>query len=97
MEAYYEHYAENCRGHYWEEEKTIPYMVLFPSNEAMQRFIEKLKTRGYSCVSNNTGYRALLVNTTLKRCGVITKACKHSCVNDRNYTEEDFEKEVLQS
>lgn len=91
MEVYYEHYAENSRGHYWEEEKSIPYMVLFPSNEAMQRFIEKLTAQGYCCVSNNTGYRALLVNTTLKRCGVITRACKHSCVNDRNYTQEEFE------
>ena len=96
MEVYYEHYAENCRGWYWEaEEKSIPYMVLFPSNDEMQQFISKLKTQGYSCVSNNSSYRALLVNTALKRCAVITKACKHSCVGDRNYTPEEFEQEVL--
>ena len=96
MEVYYEHYADNCRDRYWEmEEKSIPYMVLFPSNEEMQSFILELKQQGYRCVSNNTDYRALLVNTTLRRCAVITKACKHSCISDRNYTPEEFEREVL--
>ena len=96
MEVYYEHYSENCRGRYWEaEEKSIPYMVLFPSNDEMQQFISKLRTLGFSCVSNNSSYRALLVNVALKRCAVITKACKHSCVGDRNYTPEEFEREIL--
>ncbi len=96
MEVYYEHYADNCRDKYWEmEEKSIPYLVLFPSNEEMQSFIIELKKQGYRCVSNNTDYKALLVNTTLQRCAVITKACKHSCIDDRNYTPEEFEREVL--
>lgn len=96
MEVYYEHYKENCRDRYWEaEEKSIPYMVLFPTNDAMQQFISQLREQGYSCVSNNSSYRALLVNTHLKRCAVITKACKHSCVGDRNYTPEEFEQEIL--
>ena len=96
MEVYYEHYADNCRDRYWEmEEKSIPYMVLFPSNEEMQSFILGLKKQGYRCVSNNSDYRALLVNTSLRRCAVITKACKHSCIDDRNYTPKEFEREVL--
>ena len=96
MEVYYEHYAENCCDRYWEkEEKSIPYMVLFPSNEEMQEFILKLKNQGYRCVSNNSDHRALLVNTNLQRCAVITKACKHSCIDGRDYTPEEFEQEIL--
>ena len=25
QEVYYEHYVENCRERYWEEEKQLPY------------------------------------------------------------------------
>lgn len=97
MEVYYEHYAENCCDSYWEKEtKSIPYMVLFPSNKEVQAFILKLKNQGYRCVSNNYSYHALLVNTNLRRCAVITRACKYSCIDDRNYSPEDFEREVLQ-
>lgn len=97
MEVYYEHYYENCNDSYWEmEEKSIPYMVLFPTVEDMQSFIGELKQDGIRCVSGNTCYRALLVNLELKRCAVIRRACKHHCVGDRNYTPEEFRKEVYE-
>lgn len=28
FEVYYKNYAKNCRGKYWEEEKSLPYIVL---------------------------------------------------------------------
>ena len=97
MEVYYDHYAENWCDRYWEkEDESIPYLVLFSSNEEMQEFILKLEKQGYRCVSNNSVYLALLVNTDLRRCAVVTKACKQSCIDNRNYTLEEFEREVLQ-
>ena len=97
LEIYYEHYAENYNDRYWEmEEKSIPYIILFPKRSEMQLYIMKLKRLGYRCVSNNFTYRALLVNTELKRCAVIVKACKFCCVDDRNFTPEEFENEVFQ-
>lgn len=95
MEVYYEHYYENCNDRYWEmEEKSVPYMVLFPSVDEMHSFINELRQDGFRCVSANHSYRALLVNLELKRCGVIRRACKHSCVGDRNYTPEEYIEEV---
>lgn len=28
FEVYYKNYAKNCKGKYWEEEKSLPYIVL---------------------------------------------------------------------
>ena len=44
MEVYYRHYRENCREKYWEmEEKSMPYMILFPSVTEMHDFMEVLQ------------------------------------------------------
>lgn len=95
MEVYYKHYYENCNDKYWGmEEKSIPYMVLFPTIDEMHEFINELKQDDIQCVASNHSYKALLVNLELKRCGVIHSACKHSCINDRNYTPEEFIEEV---
>lgn len=95
MEVYYEHYAKNCNGHYWgAEEKQIPYMVLIKDRDKREAFHDFLKNEGFSCVSWNRDYPGVLVNMRLRRFALITKACKHSCVNDRNYTEEEFLSEV---
>lgn len=97
MEVYYEHYAENCRGRYWElEEKSIPYMVLFPTVEEMHCFMKDLQRDGLRCVGGNSDYRGLLVNLELKRFAVIKRACKHECVDDRNYTPAEFIAEVYE-
>ena len=95
MEVYYEHYAENCKEQYWEmEKKSLPYMVLFPSVEAMWQFMQTLEGDGLRCVSANRDYKGLLVNLELMRYGVIHRACKHACVDDRNFAPEEFRSEI---
>lgn len=97
LEVYYEHYYENCNDKYWEmEEKSTPYMVLFPTVDEMLSFIDEIRQDGIRCVCKNTSYRALLVNLELKRCAVIMRACKHSCVDDRNFTPEEFRTEIYE-
>lgn len=94
MEMYYKYYRENSGSKYWLEEKSIPYMVLFSSVDDMHDFMRILKADGLQCVSSNRCYRALLVNLELMRFGVIFRACKHSCVDNRNYTPEEFVEEI---
>lgn len=90
LELYYEHYEENCKGAYWEEEKYIPYMVLIYDKELQEKFKVELINLGFSCVTWNYTYPGILVNLELKRFGKITKPCKHSCFDDYNYTYEEF-------
>lgn len=95
LEVYYEHYAENCNGAYWEEDKQIPYMVLIKDRELIERFKEELIELGFRCVSWNDSYPSVLVNIKLKRFGMITRACYHECVDKRNYSYDEFYNEVL--
>lgn len=96
MEVYYEHYRENCQDKYWElDTRILPYMVLIRDAVQRNEFKDFLLLRGFSCVSWNTDYPGILVNMELHRFGMITRACKHSCVNDRNYTPEEFMDEVF--
>ena len=98
MEIYYEHYAENCRDRYWELEKlSVPYMVLFPTVYEMHCFMDVLRRDGLRCVESNYEYRTLLVNLELKRFAVIRQPCKYKCVNDHNYTPEEFISEVYKT
>lgn len=95
MELYYEHYAQNCKDRYWEmEEKSLPYMIGFPSVPEMFEFIEELKKDGLVSVGTNRSYRHLLVNLELKRYGVIYRACGHSRIGNRDYTVEEFKEEI---
>lgn len=97
MEVYYRNYGESCTEKSGEmEEKSIPYMVLFPSAKEMHDFMEMLKTDGLQCVASNDTYKGLLVNLELKRYGVIHRACKFTCVENRDYTPEEFKKEVYE-
>lgn len=97
MEVYYRHYRENCREKYWEmEEKSMPYMILFPSVTEMHDFMEVLQKDGLHCVASNHSCCGLLVNLDLKRYGVIHRACQFSCVEKRSYTPEEFRKEVYE-
>lgn len=96
MEVYYEHYRENCKARYWElETKSIPYMVLIRDVRERNEFKDFLKSRGFLCVAWNNDYPGVLVNMELRRFGLIERACKHSCVDDRNYTLEEFMDEVF--
>ena len=95
MEVYYEHYREKCREAYWEDKKYIPYAVKIPDRSLREAFVAELSQMGFSCVNGINDYPVILVNTDLRRWASITKACKHSCVGDRLYTETEFRDEVL--
>ena len=96
MEVYYEHYSENCRDRYWEiEDKSIPYMVIIRDKEDREAFKSSLQELGLQCVAWNGDYPGVLVNMKLMRFGMIEKACKHSCVDDRNFSRFEFTQEIL--
>lgn len=97
LEVYYRNYGESCTEKSGEmEEKSIPYMVLFPSAKEMHDFMEMLKKDGLQCVASNDTYKGLLVNLDLKRYGVIHRACKFACVGNRDYKPEEFKREVYE-
>lgn len=97
MEVYYRHYRENCQEKYWEmEEKSMPYMILFPSVSKMHDFMLELQRNGLQYVASNHSYRGLLVNLDLKRYGVIHRACKFGSLGNRDYTPDEFRKEVFE-
>ena len=91
MEVYYEHYY---RENYWEQKKYIPYMVLIKDKELREMFKDYLETNDFQCVSWNDSYLGVLVNVELRRFGLINRPCKHSCVNDYNYSIDEFLMEV---
>ncbi len=91
MEVYYEHYY---REQYWEQKKYTPYMVLIKDKELREMFREYLESKGFQKVSWNDSYLGVLVNVELRRFGLINRACKHSCVNDHNYSIGEFFLEV---
>lgn len=88
-------YYENPTGSYWERKKYTPYMVLIRDFEEREAFRELLEERGFKLVTWNRYYPGVLVNMELKRFGLIYRPCKHSCVDDRNYTVKEFLIEVL--
>ena len=86
LEVYYRNYGESCTEKSGEmEEKSIPYMVLFPLAKEMHDFMKVLQKDGLQCVASNDTYKGLLVNLDLKPYGVIHRACKFACVGNRNY------------
>lgn len=96
MDVYYEFYSESCgndavsRG-----PKTTPYMVLIRDHKTRESFRTFLKGKGFRCVDWNPDYPGVLVNMELRRFGLIYRACKHSCVDDRNYTLDEFMQEIF--
>ena len=96
MEVYYENYAANAQGLYWEEQKSLPYMVLVREKPKREHLKQILKSKGFRCVAWNDDYPGILVNTNLKRFGMIHAACKHACINDRNYSFDEFIDEILE-
>lgn len=77
FEVYYKNYAKNCKGKYWEEEKSLPYIVLERDVKKRNSFYGYLASRGFKCVSWNYSYPAILVNPKLMRFGMINKAAKY--------------------
>ena len=95
LEVYYKNYAKNCKGKYWEEERSLPYIVLERDLKKRNAFYGYLTSRAFKCVSWNYSYPAILVNTKLMRFGMITKAAKHPSIDDRLYTIHEFKEEIL--
>lgn len=92
LEVYYEHYA-NGKGD--DGRRVLPYMVNCLNDGEAKRLFDLLKSSGYQCVAWNVGFH-VLVNTEFRRFGMIHYPCKHSCVDDRIYTLEEFLRMFLQ-
>ena len=83
QEVYYEHYKEFEQGNaFGPGRKTLPYMVVFPTNAAMQEFMRVLEEDGFTCLDPSsfaiTHNNALLANLKLKRFFVVEKAARHA-------------------
>lgn len=90
LELYYEHYAENCNGKYWEEAESLPH-GFFIREETLRREMDAaLDREGFQCVCGENGYPLVLVNFTLKRYGRIPKAAGTATINDVDYTYDQF-------
>lgn len=95
MELYYEHYKENCKGCYWEEEKTLPYSILIQEREKREELEKVLLDNGFECVVYENGYPLMYVNLTLKRFGRNEKACGSSTINHAPMSLDQFKTEIL--
>ena len=94
LEVYYKNYKKNANGAYWEEPKSLPYGVISKDPEIRESFYKFLKSEGFKCVTWNDSYPLILVNLEFKRFGLIYRAAKHSCVDSRIYTIQEFLDEV---
>lgn len=65
-------------------------MVLIKDRELREMFKNYLEAKGFKCVSWNDSYLGVLVNVELRRFGLINRPCKHSCVNDHDYSIDEF-------
>ena len=93
QEVYYEHYVENCRDRYWEEEKQLPYSVKCKSVQEKEQMEKLLKYDGFQCVCS-TDCMALLINLQLKKYCSYPKAATMSCINHRSFSVENFLVEI---
>lgn len=74
---------------------SVPYMVIIQDKTKRNDFKQQLINLGYNCEDWNESYPGVLVNVDLKNFALISKACKHKCVDNRNYTKEEFKQEIL--
>ncbi len=70
--------------------RILPYSVICKDRDELEKFIQHLDKKGYECVEQIEGQKALLVNPDLKRWCTYPKACAMSCKNHHNYTVEEF-------
>lgn len=89
QEVYYEHYVENCRGLYWEEEKQLPYSVKCKSVQEKEQLEQLLRFDGFKCVGSSDSI-ALLINLKLKKYCGYPKAVTMSCISNRSFSVENF-------
>lgn len=88
-EVYYKELDKNDDG---KGRKILPYSVKCMDNEELDRFTNYLSEKGFVCVEQIEGQKALLVNLELKRWCSWPKAAAMSCKNSKSYTVEEFKK-----
>ena len=100
-EVYYEHYLENMHGVYWEEEKVLPYIVVFRHSVGdvmanMENFSDFLISEGFMRTNWGDMTTAVLVNMRFRKFAMMNKPANHSSVDNRNYTEAEFINEIFE-
>jgi len=95
-EVYYEHYKENMCGKYWEEEKSLPYVIGFETVEERDEFGEFLSSEGFERMNWGTSTRGMLVNMKFLRWAAMEKAAGHSSIDGRSYKPDEFVREILE-
>lgn len=88
-EVYYKELDENYEG---KEKCILPYAVKCKDKQEVDEFIQYLADKGFTCVDQIEGQRALLVNLELKRWCSFPKPCAMSCKDGKTYTVDEFKK-----
>ena len=96
MDAYYKDYNLHCHDKDWpgNAERVLPYMVLERNRGKREEFRAFLETEGFKLLTWNPDFSGVLVNMEFRNFGLIYLPCKHACVNDRNYSIQEFLDEV---
>ena len=96
MDAYYKDYNLHCHDREWFDnaERVLPYMVHEKDRKKREEFRAFLEAEGFKLLTWNPDFAGVLVNMEFRNFGLIYLPCKHACVNDRNYTIQEFMDEV---
>ena len=96
MDAYYKDYNLHCHDREWFDnaKRVLPYMVLEKDRKKREKFRAFLEAEGFKLLTWNPDFAGVLVNMEFRNFGLIYLPCKHACVNDRNYTIQEFMDEV---
>ena len=94
MELYYEHYAEKCRGAYWEDPVSLPFAVMIRDKARRKVLEEMLDADGFRRVVWENEYPCMYVNFTLKRYGRNVAPAGSAAINKIPMTEQEFMERV---
>ena len=98
LELYYEHYADDVFNERWgNEEKSLPYLLGFPSVDARSEFKRFLIQEGFVDVGEGDGTYTLglLVNIEFHKFANMAKPVNQNCVDGRSYSPEEFIKKAF--
>lgn len=90
MDVYYAEYIKPDRSLAPHSEMVLPYGIDCRTEEGKAGMAAILKRDGFSCVNNNEGYTAILVNLELRRWASFQKACRHECVDSHVFPMDEF-------
>jgi hypothetical protein len=88
-EIYYKELDENCEGN---GGRILPYAVRCKDINELEWFVNYLEKKGFTCVEQIEGQKALLVNLELKRWCTFPKAAAMSCKDSKTYSVDEFKK-----